>query len=188
MLCPLRKNSVCALVLREWPQDSSRLPAVISFRGERQAQMNQKQEQKPTVKYSVEARWTSKLARRFCPVSSFFLQNYHRLQLQRGARGMNSTEAMLIVQILDHKWTDKAPFPATGTLAKRMGLTPRAVRSALQSLDAGGFVRRELRSNGKTNFFYFDGLFKRLEELMEADQPNGPAPEPANENGKKEVA
>ena len=123
-------------------------------------------EDKPN--YSVQARWTERLGKRFCPVSSVFLANYHRLRPHENARGLNSTEAMLVIQILDHKWTTKAPWPSVPTLAKRLGISTRAVRAALKSLEDGGWLRREYRNHG-TNLFHFDGLFAALEALMDAD-------------------
>ena len=125
-------------------------------------------EKKP--EFSITSRWTPKLAAKFCPVSSFFLANYHRLQPLPGARCLSSSEAMLLIQILDHKWTVKAPFPAVATLAKRMGISTRAVRSNLRSLETSGYLRREFRSNGKTSLYHLDGLYAALEQLFDEDE------------------
>lgn len=120
--------------------------------------------------YSVQARWSEKLGKHFCPVSSYFLANYHRLRPFEAARGLNSSEAMLLIHILDHKWTEKAPWPAVGTLARRMGITPRAVRMLLKSLEESKYIRRELRSNGRTTLYHLDGLQRALEKLFDEDQ------------------
>lgn len=120
-------------------------------------------------KQSIEARWTKALARQFCPVSSYFLANYHRLRPHPNARGLTSTEAMLIIQLIDHKWDDRAPYPTLRTLASRMGLSVRGVRNALQSLSELGYVRRELSMTGGPTRYHLDGLNKALEALMADD-------------------
>jgi DNA-binding transcriptional ArsR family regulator len=116
--------------------------------------------------YGVEKRWTPLLAKRFCPVSSAFLEHYHELRGVPGGRGLNSTEAMLIVQLMDFKWTEKAPFPTVKRLATRMSLSPRMIRTALKSLEDNGFIRRDPMPDGGPNRYYFDGLFKALEDLV----------------------
>jgi hypothetical protein len=121
------------------------------------------------TKNTIEARWTKRLAAQFCPVSSYFLANYHRLKPHPQGRSLNSTEAMLIVHLVDHKWDDRAPFPTVGTLAKRMSLSARGVRNALQMLESAGYVRREASATGGPNRYHLQGLFSALEELMAAD-------------------
>ena len=126
-------------------------------------------------KGSPTERWTPKLGQRFCPVSSFFLENYHRLGTHdevKKEKGLSSTEAMLIIQIMDFKWTADRPFPAVGTLAIRMGLTKRTVRSTLQRLEEKRLIKREYRKNTgrSTTLYCFDGLFQSLEKLLEQDE------------------
>lgn len=118
----------------------------------------------------VEARWPGRLSKeQFVPVSSYFLANYHRLRPHPGAAGLTSTEAMLIIQILDHKWSEKAPFPSIGRLADRMGMGKRHIRNTLKRLGELGYVRRVQISDSSTNRFYFEGLYEALEELMDQD-------------------
>lgn len=117
----------------------------------------------------IESRWTPQLAKRFCPVSSFFLSNYHRLKPHEAARGLNSTEALLIIHLMDYKWDDRAPFPTLTTISKRMGLTVRAVRSAVKNLEDLGYLKRERSRSGGPNRYHLQGLFKALEELQSRD-------------------
>ena len=117
-------------------------------------------------KRSVETRWTPKLAKKFCMISSFFLANHHRLPAHGpGTRSLNSTEVLILIHIVDYKWDARAPFPAVKTLAKRMGITDRAVRAALQTLENAGYLQRE-RTAGGPNRYHLQGLFDALEKLM----------------------
>ena len=116
-------------------------------------------------KYRVAERWTPPLVRQFCPVSSAFLRLYHRLRSAPGARGLNSTEALLIIHLVDHKWGEAAPFPAVETLAERMGMSGRAVRKAVARLEECGYLVRE-QVPGRSNRYRLDGLFTALEELL----------------------
>lgn len=117
--------------------------------------------------YSVSKRWTPLLARRFCAVSSAFLEHYHDLRPHPGARGLTSTEAMLVIQLFDFKWDERAPFPTVRKLATRLGITPRAVRSALKSLEDGNYIKRVPMPDGGPNRYHFDGLFTSLERLLQ---------------------
>lgn len=132
--------------------------------------MSDEEAQEPASKRKMADRWTPKLARSgFCPVSSYFLANYHRLKPHPGAEGLSSTEAMVLIQILDFKWDSKMPFPTISTLATRMGLAPRTVRAAIARVEALGYVERVLAPNGGPNRYKFDGLFKALEAMYDQD-------------------
>lgn len=133
----------------------------------------------PAVR-SVGARWTPKLARNFTPVSLAFLELYRDLprgagrkrRVRRGDmdaadRGLTPTEALLIVHLISYKWDERAPFPTLATLAKRMGLTTRAVRNALSSLESMGYLRREVDKRGAPSKYHFEGLFSALEQLVD---------------------
>jgi DNA-binding transcriptional ArsR family regulator len=117
----------------------------------------------------VAKRWTNRLGAHFCPVSTFFLENYHRLAAAPGQPGLNSTEAMLVIHLVDFKWDERDPFPTVGTLATRMGLTPRHVRDTLKSLQERGYVDRIPGASGGRNRYDLRGLFDALEALMDAD-------------------
>ena len=120
-------------------------------------------------KNTVENRWTPRLGKQFCPVSSYFLANYHRLRPHESAQGLSSTEVMVVIHLMDHKWDSRAPYPTLGRLAERMGLSTRAVRSALQTLQGLGYVQREASPSGGPNKYHLEGLFNALEALMDGD-------------------
>ena len=61
-----------------------------------------------------------------------------------------------------------APYPSFGTLAKRMDVSPEAVRSYARSLEKKGYLWREGKI-GETNRFHLDKLFAALEKLIAAD-------------------
>ena len=126
-------------------------------------------QQTVTPNRSVGSRWTDRLGKSFCPVSSYFLANYHRLKPHPGAAGLNSTAAMFIIQLMDFKWDEKAPHPSLGTIALRMGIGVRQLRSIAKNLEELGYIQREFRTKGQTSRYHFNGLFKALEELMASD-------------------
>ena len=119
---------------------------------------------------SVAARWTPRLAERhFTPISEVFLHNLQRLRPNPGARGLNPTEALVIIQLMSHKWDSRAPFPALTTIAERLGLQVRSVRAAVKRLEDLGYLRREPSTYGGPNRYHLDGLFTALEALVEED-------------------
>ena len=119
-------------------------------------------------------RLTPRLAEKFCAVPSYFLANYSRIKPHEGAAGLTSTEALLIIHLLDFKWTKDAPFPSVGNLAARLGISDRAVRDAMKRLEGLGLIKREARTHASggrsSNKFHLDGLFKRLEKMLDDDE------------------
>jgi hypothetical protein len=108
---------------------------------------------------TIGSRWTPTLAAfSWTPVSDFFLDNYRQL-------GISNLEAMLIIQLMRHKWSIHMPFPGFKRLAKRMGMTPTGVRAHARSLQRKGMLRRVKRV-GKANVFDLEPLFQKLEQLI----------------------
>ena len=105
--------------------------------------------------HAVEKRWTPVLAKRFCPVSSAFLEFYHELKIAPGGRGLNSSEAMLLIHTLESQVGRTCAIPTVKRLAKRMGLSTRMVRSSLKTLEDAGFVRRDPMPDGGPNAILF---------------------------------
>jgi DNA-binding MarR family transcriptional regulator len=117
---------------------------------------------------SMAARWTPALAAApFTPVPAVMLENLQRLRPHDGARGLNCTETMVLLQLLSFKWDVRAPWPSLATIADRLGLKVRTVRATLQRLEELKYVRRERSAYGGTNRFHLDGLFAALEKLLE---------------------
>lgn len=129
--------------------------------------------EKKTSDWRVERRWTPLLAQKFCPVASPFLEYYHRFKL-------NSTEAMLIIHLMEFKWDEKAPFPTVGTLATRMGITRRAVRNALKSLEEEpkALLKREATLYGP-NRYDMTPLFEKLEKIVSEEKSKSSSEEAA---------
>jgi len=121
------------------------------------------------VDRSIEQRWTKKLAKPFCAISSYFLEHYAELTPHPGAKGLTSTEAMLIVQLMDFKWDERAPYPTVKTLATRLGISTRQTRATVQRLESLGYLRRDPFLNGGPNRYYLDGLFRALENMKDAE-------------------
>ena len=112
----------------------------------------------------VADRWTSNLAKRgWTPVADFFLDNYHRLEPP-----LKSNEAMFVIHLMRHKWDKNAPYPGFQLIAQRMGVSAEATRLYARSLEAKGYLFREMQI-GLTNRFHLDRLFVALEKLMSKD-------------------
>lgn len=126
---------------------------------------------KESVDRSVKARWGEKLGESFSPVSMYFLRNYHRLKftVNKKVRGLNSVEAMLIIQIFSHKWDTRDPHPAMKTIATRMGISHRFAREVVSRLKAAGFLDRRVPFEGARNRYNFSKLIAKLEELYDQD-------------------
>ncbi len=109
----------------------------------------------------VAARWTPALTKGgWTPVSDYFLDSYRKLNPP-----ITSSEALLIIHLVRHKWDDAPPFPGFKTLAKRMGITATSARNHARSLDKKGYLKRQKRV-GTTNLFDLRPLFQALENLQ----------------------
>ena len=112
-------------------------------------------------RFSFEKRWAEELkSDGFVPVSTFFLENYHRLQPYDLTYG----EAMFVVHIMQHKWDENAPFPAYKTISQRMHVSAKSARRWAASLEKKGYLTRQMRV-GQTNLFHLKGLMTALVEL-----------------------
>lgn len=110
------------------------------------------------IKRSVSERWTSELAKDgWTPISDFFLENYATLRPP-----VSSLEAMLVIQLMKHKWDSSRPYPGFSVLAKRMGLSAASVRAHARNLEKHGYLKRIIRV-GQTNEFDLTPLFHALE-------------------------
>lgn len=108
-------------------------------------------------------RWTPKLTQGgWTPVSDYFLESYRRL-------GLTTPEAMLVIQIMRHKWDEAPPRPSFKTLARRMGISDIAVRGHARQLQKKGCLRR-INRVGQSNLFDLTPLFENLERLQAEDR------------------
>ncbi len=97
----------------------------------------------------------------FVPVSIDFLDLYSKLNPP-----LTSGEALFVIQLMSFKWTKKDPFPSYTLLAKRMGVSDKAVRRHASSLEAKKYLIRIQRLGG-TNKFDLNPLFDALLKLKE---------------------
>jgi len=110
--------------------------------------------------YPIDSRWSAKVSRSgFSAVPTSFLRHYAQL-------GISSTEAMLLIHIMAHKWNDRLPFPAVKKLADEMGRSVSQVRARLSSLEKRGFIRRVARK-GRSNLYDPAALISRLEKAID---------------------
>jgi hypothetical protein len=122
------------------------------------------------AKRLVSTRWTARLvAGGWTPVADFFLDSYSRLDPP-----LSTSEAMLIIHLMRHKWDREMPFPGFKTLARRMGITATSVRNHARSLEQKGYLRRHVQV-GTTNRFDLEPLFAKLEALLASESaPRAP--------------
>lgn len=119
----------------------------------------------------VSTRWTPALvAGGWTPVSDFFLDSYARLDPP-----ISTSEVVLIIHLMRHKWDQAMPFPGFKTLSRRMGVTATSVRNRARSLEEKGYLRR-LKRIGTTNHFDLVPLFEALERLQASESPRRPRP------------
>ena len=117
------------------------------------------------INQSIANRWTTKLVSGgWTPISTYFIDNYHRLNPR-----LSSLEAMLIIQLIRHKWDERDPHPTFTTLAKRMGISATATRNHARSLEKKGYLRR-IPTQGSSNHFDLKPLFAALERLLASDK------------------
>ena len=115
-------------------------------------------------KYSFEKRWAPSLKDDgWVPVSTFFLENYHRLK----PFDLTYGEAMFLVHLMQHKWDENAPFPAYKTISNRMHVSAKSARRWAASLEQKGYLKREMRV-GETNRFHLKGLMDALVRLKDS--------------------
>ena len=119
-------------------------------------------------KYAFEQRWAPELkSDGVTQVSNFFLENYHRLP----PYGLTHGEAMFIIHLMQHKWGVAAPFPAYKTIAQRMRTSKKTAQRFAKSLQAKGYLYREMRT-GESNRFHLNKLISALVTLR-----TGPGPQ-----------
>ena len=98
----------------------------------------------------------------FQPVPDLLLKNQTVL-------GLSPTNLTVLLHVLMYWWFPKLkPYPRPTTIAKRMGLSTRAVQRSLQQLQQLELLRREKSEDGPT---YLDPapLVAKLEALAQDD-------------------
>ena len=109
-------------------------------------------------KYPFAKKWAAELEDDgHVQVSTFFLENYHRLEPYPLTHG----EAMFVVHLMQHKWGEDAPYPAYKTIAKRMAVSDKTARRLAKSLEDKKYLVREIRQ-ANTNRFHLSGLMDAL--------------------------
>ena len=124
-------------------------------------------EEAPKKNRSPSARWTKKLIKQgggFTPISNFFLANYHRLN-----PCLTSAEAMVLIHLFSYKWDEEMPHPGSKALAKRMDISPTAVRGHLRVLEKRKKCLVRNKQVGSTNRYDLAPLLEKLEKLLAAD-------------------
>jgi hypothetical protein len=103
------------------------------------------------------------LSQGFVPVPATFLKNYASLK----PFAMTSMEAMLVLQLMLHKWDADDPYPGYKSLAKRLGKTEGYARTLARTLEGKRLLARVVRV-GRTNRFNLRPLFDKLKAHLAA--------------------
>src|SRR5205809_1121829 len=112
-------------------------------------------------KYDFSKKWAAELqSDGHVQISTFFLENYHRLKPYSLTHG----EAMFIVHLMQYKWAEEAPYPGYKTIAKRMGVSDKTARRLAKSLEDKQYLIREIR-RANTNRFHLNKLMSALVSL-----------------------
>ena len=112
----------------------------------------------PSKQYPFSKRWAKELEEDgHVQISTFFLENYHRLKPYSLTYG----EAMFVVHLMQHKWGVEAPYPGYKTLAKRMAVSDKTARRLAKSLEDKKYLVREIRE-ARTNKFHLQKLINAL--------------------------
>lgn len=114
-------------------------------------------------KYTFAKKWAPELeSAGHVQISTFFLENYHRLKPYSLTHG----EAMFVVHLMQYKWGDEAPYPGYKTIAKRMGVSDKTARRLAKSLEDKKYLVREIR-RANTNRFHLTKLMAALVALKQ---------------------
>lgn len=120
-----------------------------------------------TNKHRFAKKWAAELeSDGHVQISTFFLENYHRLKPYSLTHG----EAMFVVHLMQHKWGAEAPYPGYKTIASRMGVSDKTARRLAKSLEDKKYLFRELRESN-TNLFHLDKLMSALVSLKKTMKP-----------------
>ena len=112
-------------------------------------------------------------SRGFVPVPVTFLKSYASLE----PFAMTSAEAMLVLQLMAHKWDADDPYPGYKSLAKRLGKTEGYARTLARNLEGKKLLARIVRT-GTTNRFNLRPLFDKLKAHLAAATATTPARPP----------
>ena len=94
--------------------------------------LSQKRSVEPTL--NTVRKFGDVMAGGFCPVPNYLIT-------QQDKFGLNTTEMVILLNLMMHWYEpNKDVFPATDTLAKRIGLSRRAIQLGLKSLVEKGFI------------------------------------------------
>lgn len=112
---------------------------------------------------TISERWGGAVKAGFTPVPNSLVKAQAELQL-------SPNEVVVILNLLVHWWhRDHLPRPRTTTIAKRSGLTLRAVQRGLQGLTKKGLVERIEGNDGRT-YYGLDGLRAVLTKFAAHDE------------------
>ena len=116
---------------------------------------------RPRSERDIAKQWTPKLKDAgFTAIADVFLL-YYREEL-----GITNVEAMLIIQLMYHKWNADPPYPSFTNLSIRMGLTEQQVRFHALNLVKKGYLRKTVRQ-GRSNLFHLEPLLEKLETVYD---------------------
>jgi hypothetical protein len=118
----------------------------------------------PKDKRSAETKYgKAVMAHGFTVVPNLLLQGQAHLKI-------SPTAFNVLLHLVMHWWdAHEAPHPAIGTIARRIGKSPRTLFRYFDELEAAGLVQREARFKGQkaqtTSAYVLTGLAAKLREI-----------------------
>lgn len=110
-------------------------------------------------------KWGGGIDAGFQTIPDALIKNQHKL-------GMSPVELAVLLNLTMHWWyAERLPYPATSTIAKRIGKTSRTVQRALNKLNELGLIQRELIATDDGDRVAYDlaPLVEKLEKLARND-------------------
>lgn len=77
--------------------------------------------------------------------------------------GLDATDMNIVLHLMNHWWqADNKPHPSKGRIADALGVSARTVQRHIARMEAGGLLKREVRSavgkGTQTNRYSLEGL------------------------------
>jgi predicted transcriptional regulator len=92
---------------------------------------------------------------------------------------LTATDMLVLINLLAHWWDpQRAVYPRSTTIAKRMGIAKRTVQRSTHKLESAGLLTRDYLEDGR-RIFTFDRLAQRLADdvptayLLQAQESHG---------------
>lgn len=106
--------------------------------------------------YQFREKWSPQITKSgYTAIPNLLIRNQKKL-------GITTSEMVVLLGLLMHKWTSENPYPSVGSLSAYNGLDHKTIRKHLRSLEKKRVIKRIPRI-GQTNEYDFMPLIQRLD-------------------------